>query len=65
MSNGHTIERRFDIGHVRPDGRYNIWTKASPRGFEEWVIIHVAGSWRAAIGWIREQYAAPTEVLPQ
>lgn len=49
------IERKFDIGHQRKDGLYNIWTKASPRGFPEWVIAHVASSWRGAVDWIKEQ----------
>lgn len=49
------IERKFDIGNIRPDGKYNVWTKASPRGFPEWVIVHVAETWRKAVLWIREQ----------
>lgn len=48
-------ERRFDIGRVRPDGRFNIWTKFDVRGYgDEWVIIDVRKGWTAAVERVRE-----------
>lgn len=49
---------RFEIGAKRADGKLNIWTRGliPERGLPlDWVIVHVADSWRAARDWILDE----------
>ncbi len=50
----------FEIGHLRPDGKYNVWKQTRLRGANPhfppvWVIAQVAASWPQARDWIKEQ----------
>jgi len=51
---------RFEIGHMRPDGLLNVWTRArvwpmDAWGPGTWVIVYVAGSFEEALEWIRRE----------
>lgn len=47
---------KYEIGHTRPDGKYNVWTLMTVPGWATpaWVIVHVARGWKAARNWILE-----------
>lgn len=49
----------FDIGKPRPDGKRNIWKRMNVRGFQEWIIVHVAENFPRALGWIKQQGKTP------
>lgn len=45
----------YDIGKERSDKKRNIWKRLNVRGFQEWVIVHVADNYPQAVGWIKQQ----------
>jgi len=54
---------RYDIGHRRPDGKFNIWKRMVTEPSDHWlapdrrpwVIVYVADSFTNALDWIRTQ----------
>jgi hypothetical protein len=50
-----TPKRYYELGHKRPDGKYNVWTQLHVRPEEllDWVIVAVVPDWKEGMEWIK------------